>query len=443
MRQSYPLANISRLVLIILGAVCAFAFATQPAFLPPPPPGQPSPEVANTRYTTRLFGETPAEVAVSVTRHAFTASLPPYDPRQQSNASDRPWSVILVTPDDPVAAISAAQLIQFPNNAPILFVNADSIPEVTRQEIERLGPTGVARANGIQVFAVGEAASPAVLGELEAMSLKTRSITAPNAYALAERIDASYGRIQFPDTGVTTMMDNSADGGNGVMNVFIGNAQEPKFMLPIVAWASHLPSSILWASDADTLPAATIAALARRNGNATIYVMGGPDQISRALSKRLAQYGAVARVTTDDSTASNIPLVPTPVTTSVAFARMWDPVGLVGWNMVGSGHGFTVVNSDDWTSVLGAAILSSRGFHAALLLTDNADTISKPVADYLNAVRPTFLSSPAEGPYNMLYVVGNYESISWKAQIELNISQEMTNRRDIGTNKGSTYLHTH
>lgn len=424
---------------LVLGAtLLAVSSAAQPAFTPPAPPNQPSPEVANTRYTTRLFGRTPAEVAVSVTRHAFTATLPADDPRQQNAAADRPWSVVLVTPDDPAAAISAAELIQFPNNAPILFVDETGIPEVTRQELERLGPIGVQRADGVQAFVIGAAASPAVLAELRALGLKTRSITAPSTYALANQIDALYGQIQFPDSGVPTMMDNAGDGGNGVMNVFVGNVQTPEFMLPAAAWLSHLPAGVVWASGRDTLPAASVAALERRGGNATIYVMGGPEQISRTLFKKLTQYGAVARVTTDDATASNAPLHPNPVTLSVAFARMWDPVGLMGWNMVGSGHGFTVVNSNDWQSVLGAAILSSRGFHAALLLTDTAESVAEPVMEYLLAVRPTFLTTPAEGPYNQLYVVGDYSSISWQAQVEMSMSQEMTNRRNAPS--GSTYL---
>lgn len=420
-------------------ALLVTSFAAQPSsFTPPAPPAQPSSEVANTRYTTRLFGSTPAEVAVAVTRDAFTATLPADDPRQQDAASDRPWSVILITPDDPVAAISAAELIQFPNNAPILFVNESGIPEVTLEELRRLGPIGVKRAGSVQVYAVGAAASPAVMEQLEQLGLKTRSITAPNSYALANRIDAIYGQIQFPDTGVPTLMDNAADGGNGVMNVFIGNAQEHEFMLPVAAWASHLPAGILWASDRDTLPAQTVAALERRQGNATIYVMGGPEQISRALFKKLTQYGRVARVTTDDSVASNAPLTPNPVTMSIAFARMWDPVGLVGWNMVGSGHGFTVVNSDHWQHAIGAAILSSRAFHAALLLTDTTKSVSEPVMDYLLTVRPTFLTTPAEGPYNRLYIIGDYSDISWQAQVEMNMSQEMKNRRNAPN--GSTYL---
>ena len=429
-------ARVALAAILLVGL--ATSFAAQPSFTPPAPPNQPSPEIANTRYTTRLFGSTPAEVAVSVTRHAFTATLPADDPRQGDAAADRPWSVILVTPDDPLAAISATELIQFPTNAPVLFVDEIGISEVTLRELERLGPIGVKRAGGVQVYAVGAAASPAVLGELERMGLNTHSVSAPNPYALANEIDKLYGQIQNPDTGVPTLMDNAADGGAGVMNVFIGNAQAYEFMLPVAAWASHLPTGIVWASDRDTLPLATVAALERRQGNANIYVMGGPEQISRPLFKELTQYGRVARVTTDDAVASNAPLVPNPVTTSVAFARMWDPVGLVGWNMLGAGHGFTVANRRDWQSVVGAAILSSRGFHAALLLTDTADRVSGPVRDYLFTVRPTFLTTPAEGPYNRLYVVGDYSSVSWQAQVEMNLSQEMKNRRN--TNSGSTYL---
>lgn len=70
-----------------LVAICLLLTTSLPAqaasFTPPPPQGQPSADVANTRYTTRLFGSTPAEVAVSVTRHAFTATMPVSVPRRK------------------------------------------------------------------------------------------------------------------------------------------------------------------------------------------------------------------------------------------------------------------------------------------------------------------------------------------------------------------------
>lgn len=73
------------------------AAAQTSSFTPPAPQGQPSADVANTRYTTRLFGSTPDEVAVSVTRHTFTAAMPVSDPKTKDAHPDRPWSVILVT----------------------------------------------------------------------------------------------------------------------------------------------------------------------------------------------------------------------------------------------------------------------------------------------------------------------------------------------------------
>jgi hypothetical protein len=40
----------------------------------------------------------------------------------------------------------------------------------------------------------------------------------------------------------------------------------------------------------------------------------------------------VARITNDDAVAFNAPPADNPIAVSVAFARMWDPVCMVGWN---------------------------------------------------------------------------------------------------------------
>src|SRR5207302_1595553 len=40
------------------------------------PPGQPSAAIADTEYSTRLYGNDPYEEAVAVTRHVYTASQP-------------------------------------------------------------------------------------------------------------------------------------------------------------------------------------------------------------------------------------------------------------------------------------------------------------------------------------------------------------------------------
>ena len=61
----------------LFGLVAAGAAQAAPADDPPPPPGQPSALVADTEYTTRLFGRSPTEEAIAVTRHVYTAALSP------------------------------------------------------------------------------------------------------------------------------------------------------------------------------------------------------------------------------------------------------------------------------------------------------------------------------------------------------------------------------
>ena len=427
------------LLALLLGFAATGAAQAAPVDNPPPPPGQPSALVADTEYTTRLFGRSPAEEAIAVTRHVYTAALSPAAAGEANDASDRPWAVTLVTPDDEIAGISATELIHFPDNAPVLFVDRNGIPPETLQELQRLHPVGIARHDGVQAFAIGAAANPAVMQQLSELGLKAEAVTAADDFALADRIDELYGRIQNPDSGVPTMMTSAAGGGAGIMDVFVGSTESPGFMLPITHWVSHMPGGVVWVDPrADHLPGPTIDALKRRMGKALIYVMGGPQQVPEPLVRQLSKYGMVARITNDDSVAFNAPPADNSIAEGVAFARMWDPMGMVGWNANGAGHGFTLVNENDWQGAVGSAILSHLGFHAPLLLVNDPNRLPTPVAEYFAVVRPTFLVSPGDGPYNMVYVVGDYARISWPVQVAVNASQEMANRHD--SPDGSVYI---
>src|SRR4030081_1990372 len=115
----------------LLSSPASAADAAASDFSQTPPPGQPSATVADTEHSTRLYGNNPYEEAVAVTRHTYTASQPVTAPTEKNNAADRPWGLTLVTPDDPIAAISAFELVHFPDNAPIMFVDKTGIPEAT------------------------------------------------------------------------------------------------------------------------------------------------------------------------------------------------------------------------------------------------------------------------------------------------------------------------
>jgi hypothetical protein len=404
----------------------------KPDYSVPPPPGQPTlvPTIG-TKTTQRLYGANPFQEAVSVTQHVWPAVLPENLPTENDNDPDRPWGVTLVTPDDPLTAITAVPLLHFPDDAPILYVTRHGIPQVTVNEIKRLGDTGMSRYHNVDAFLVGAAANAGVERQLKSMGLKYATVTAPNVPALANTVDRLYGSIQNPDTGVPNM-------GNGAENVMVGSMQSYRYLLPATHWVAHMASGLLWVNK-NSVPQATIDALKRRKGQARIYLFGGPQQISGAVADQLTRYGMVMRVTNDDIVAFNAPPTDTPVDTAIAFAKMWDPSGQVGWKITGPGHGFTLVNSNDWQAAVASAPLSHLGFHAPLLFTDSPNQLPPQLDAYYKSVAPTYLTSPADGPYNMSYVIGSWKQVSWPVQARVDYISEMANRRVWNTVTGGRY----
>ncbi|MDX6657581.1 MAG: hypothetical protein QOH62_2374, partial [Solirubrobacteraceae bacterium] len=226
----------------------------KPDFSVPPPPGQPTlvPTIG-TKTTQRLYGANPFQEAVSVTQHVWPAALPENAPNENNNDPDRPWGVTLVTPDDPLTAITAVPLLHFPDDAPILYVTKRGIPKVTANEIKRLGDTGMSRFHNVDAFLVGAAANPGVERQLKAMGLIYTTVTAPNVPALANTVDQLYGKIENPDTGVPNM-------DNGALNVMVGSMQSYRYLLPATHWVAHMASGLLWVK-ANSIPQATIDAL--------------------------------------------------------------------------------------------------------------------------------------------------------------------------------------
>ncbi|MDX6491369.1 MAG: hypothetical protein QOD43_1614, partial [Gaiellaceae bacterium] len=330
-------------------------------------------------------------------------------------------------------AITATPLIHFPDDAPILYVTKNGVPQVTLNEIKRLGDTGISRYNNVDAFLVGAAANPAVESQLKAIGLITKEVTASNVPELANKVDQLYGSIENPDTGVPNM-------GNGAENVMIGSmdGKDYQYLLPATHWVAHMASGLLWVNR-NSVPQATIDALKRRNGQARIYLFGGPQQISSAVAKQLSQYGAIIRVTNDDIVAFNADPVDNPVDTAIAFAKMWDPMGMVGWKITGPGHGFTLVNINDWQAAVASAPLSHLGFHAPLLFTESASALPAAVEGYYQSVAPTYLTTPADGPYNMTYVIGSWSQITWPQQARVDYISEMGNRRLWNQNTGGRY----
>ncbi|MET3789530.1 hypothetical protein [Methylobacterium radiotolerans] len=97
------------------------------------------------------------------------------------------------------------------------------------------------------------------------------------------------------------------------------------------------------------------------------------------------------------------------------------------------------MNVNDWQAAVASAPLSHIGFHAPLLLTDDTGTLPKALEGYFKMVAPTYQNTPAQGPYNMTYVLGTFDQISWQQQARVDFVSEMSNRRVWKQETGSMY----
>src|SRR5438270_9299733 len=141
--------------------------SSTPDYSVPQPPGESSlVTTVGTKTTQRIYGGNPYQEAVSVTQHIWPAALPENAPNENNNVPDRPWGLTLLTPDDPLTAITATPLIHFPDDAPVLYVSRNGIPQVTLNEIKRLGDTGISRYHNVDAFLVGASANSAVESQL-------------------------------------------------------------------------------------------------------------------------------------------------------------------------------------------------------------------------------------------------------------------------------------
>jgi len=96
---------------------------------------------------------------------------------------------------------------------------------------------------------------------------------------------------------------------------------------------------------------------------------------------------------------------------------MWDPVVNDGWkHHTALAHGFTLVNESDWQGAVGPPSSRIYGFPAQMLSPTTAARGPRRSTGIARRLPRPFLTTPADGPYKMTYVIGSYESISWHEQ---------------------------
>ena len=329
-----------------------------------------------TKNTTRVAGADPVADAVAVARAVYPARTDESSPR----------AVVIVEQDDWRTAISAAQLMSRPLQAPILFSDGGELPEGSAEALEELAPSGAEEAGGAEVIRIGEAAAPE--------GSEVTDVEGSSSASLAQAID----RLQASATGTATD------------TVVVAPADDPAFAMPAAGWAAKSGHPVLWALR-DSLPEETRAAI-RRHRRPRIYVLGPPEAISDAVLRQLDRLGPARRVSGPD-----------PVANALAFARFSD--ARFGWNVVDPGHGLVFANVARTLDAAAAAPLSASGKFGPLLLLEEAGTLPGQLQEYLLDIQPGYDEDPVRGVYNHGWLIGDESAISADVQSRIDALLEI------------------
>jgi hypothetical protein len=344
-----------------------------------------------TRNTTRLGGASAPADAAGVARAVYPGLTPETRPRAVVLVNDRNWS----------AALAASVLAGAPTNAPVLYSEGDTLPEVTRQSLEAMHPLGDPSLGGAQVITVGNS-----------VPLPAGLVSRPVAVGEPAVTAASIERLA-----------SSTRGGTPPREVIVLAAQAPRsIQMPAAGLAAESGAPILFVTAA-RVPDATATVLAGLR-HPSIYVIGADAVGARTLAE-LRHFGAVTTVTATVGEGAGA------VSNAIEVARFTD--GTFGWGVKEPGHGLVFASASRPLDAPAAAPLSATGDYGPLLLLEGPGQVPPPLAAYLGDIQPAYTSAPqfrpVRGVYNHGWLIGDEAAMSATVQAELDSLLEISPRK--------------
>ena len=223
--------------------------------------------------------------------------------------------------------------------------------------------------------------------------------------------------------GVDTWL--AARNGMASQVIIVAADGDAHWALPAAPYASRTGTPILYVTRR-TVPAQTADALTRRRRRATMFLLGPASVIPDSVADILRRYGRVVRIAGG-----------TPELNAIRFAEFRDNATGFGWGRTGRGQTrwtpatTMLVSPARWQDAIAAAHLARTGKSGPLLFTGSG-RLPAVVDAFLWRQRPTFANTPAEGPFNHVWVVGSFDRIPYMAEAWADYSQEIEQYMTLG-----------
>lgn len=334
--------------------------------------------IADTPNIERIQGKNPIEVAVSITQFIYpTGADDPY----------HAGVVILVNKDDVYRGFLATELIHHPRNGPILYTENNSLPNITKNEILRLQPTGIGAESQIIILGDENLISANVENELKQLNFSVKRFRDSNVFSLAAELDKS-------NIYQTALYHKKI-----TRDAIILSYEDITTFTSIAAWSAHWDTSFLFVTK-EGIPKETLTAIAERNERVELFIVGSEKYVSESIVNQFRQLDKVASVERIEGNS--------PDEFSVNFNKFKKDD--FGWGYSSRGGVSVSIASvetlSDVMSAISASILGHLGKHSAMITLPNR-TLTKTIGDYLLETRPFTTVTPATIRNNHAFVVGD------------------------------------
>lgn len=338
-------------------------------------------QVIDTADTTRVIGANPIAFNIYVTKMIYPSPEVEWGPN----------AIILVPLTSFHYGLLASPIIHFPINAPLMFTDPNYLYPEILSEIYRLSPTG--KNVPARIIIVGPI-SYSVEAQLRNVGFSTIRVMGNDPVSTAG--EAMEFRYRIPPESM-----------EGMENIIVVPYDSPTGCVHAAYFSAHMGVPILFTFQ-NSLPEVTRQKISKYNDK-NVFVIGSERLISNQVVNEIKTLsnGKVDRI------GGN-----TPYDCAINFAKYYSDEGMFGWNInKRDGWSFSFGTPNSWADNLSACIFAHLAKHTPLLYID-PDKVPDSVKQFILSVHP-LEKHPPKPPFMHGYILGGFEKISHKVQVEL------------------------
>ncbi|MDU5118404.1 MAG: DUF4396 domain-containing protein, partial [Clostridium botulinum] len=342
----------------------------------------------NTGNTIRISGKSSKEIGTKVTDILFPAL----------DYESKPDGLIIYKGDNWKDILALMPLVKKYNSTIIPFNEKDESSLVSY--INKLKPKGISKLNGAQVIICGDNINT-LKNNLKGKGIRVTNINYKDTNSILQEV---YNNI--------FLNSNKSYG-------FIVSDENPLMTIPVATWMVQNGGVPLYLNSEKKLYTASKKILPHIS---KIYVVGKKDNADDEFIKSLKV--PVEKVY--GYNAENF---------AVNFAKFYDREEGFGWHSNksrdDSNHNFILCSKEEPLMALIGSQLAFKGKVGAILWTDK-NYLSPLTENYLWRMKPNYWVTPAEGPYNSLWVIGNENILPFSIQSRADYTEEIKPYKTMG-----------